>query len=192
MKNWWNIQEFAQCIWLCTWYSSFGIWWKCLLHVAMLRKVMQICRKGDLKLKKRNAISSTWGYLSLERLYQDMVCSQTLANCVHLQKCLLLNKQICSHFSLMKYLSKYTSVTVEIWEPLIGLTSVIADQTLRRHMMSYTTRPKILSKRHMKFYNEKKPIHMETDVSSVGSGAGLLQGRKGMNCPYDEVAWKQH
>ena len=32
----------------------------------------------------------------------------------------------------------------------------------------------------MKFYNERDPLYLETDVSGVSLGEGLLQVRKGM------------
>ena len=35
----------------------------------------------------------------------------------------------------------------------------------------------------MKFYDETKPLHLETDVSRVWLGAGLLQTRNSTSCP---------
>ena len=39
----------------------------------------------------------------------------------------------------------------------------------------------------MEFYDETKPLYLETDASRVGLGAGLLQIRDGMNYPQDEA-----
>ena len=37
----------------------------------------------------------------------------------------------------------------------------------------------------MKFYDETKPLNLNTDVSGVGLRAGLLQTRNGISCPRD-------
>ena len=39
----------------------------------------------------------------------------------------------------------------------------------------------------MKFYDEMKPLYLETDASGVGLGAGLLQTKEGTSCPKDET-----
>ena len=39
----------------------------------------------------------------------------------------------------------------------------------------------------MKFYNEKEPLYLGTDVSGVGLGAGLPQARDGLQSPQDEM-----
>ena len=39
----------------------------------------------------------------------------------------------------------------------------------------------------MKFYDEMKPLYLETDTSRVGLGAGLLQTREGTVCSRDEI-----
>ena len=39
----------------------------------------------------------------------------------------------------------------------------------------------------MKFYNETKPLYLETDASGIGLGATLLQTRNGTACPKDTV-----
>ena len=38
---------------------------------------------------------------------------------------------------------------------------------------------------HMKFYDETKPLYLETDESGIGLGATLLQTRDGMTCSKD-------
>ena len=46
-------------------------------------------------------------------------------------------------------------------------------------------RAKFISKEDacMKFYDEVKPLYLDTDVSGVGLGTGLLQTRVGTSCP---------
>ena len=39
----------------------------------------------------------------------------------------------------------------------------------------------------MKFYDETKPLYIETDVSGVGLGATLLQTRSNTGCSKDEA-----
>ena len=39
----------------------------------------------------------------------------------------------------------------------------------------------------IKFYDETKPLYIETDASGVGLGAALLQTRSNTNCHRDEV-----
>ena len=39
----------------------------------------------------------------------------------------------------------------------------------------------------MKFYDEMKPLYIETDASGVGLGASILQTREGMSCLRDEA-----
>ena len=38
---------------------------------------------------------------------------------------------------------------------------------------------------YMIFYDETKPLYLETDVSGVELGASLLQTRNGTSCPRD-------
>ena len=37
----------------------------------------------------------------------------------------------------------------------------------------------------MKFYDETKPLYLETDASGIGLGTTLLQTRNGTTCPKD-------
>ena len=61
--------------------------------------------------------------------------------------------------------------------PLCILTSVKIDQTWNKTNHEQYERAKTLIRKDvcMKFYNEKKPLYLETDVSAIGLGAGPLQ-----------------
>ena len=39
----------------------------------------------------------------------------------------------------------------------------------------------------MKFYDDTKPLYLETDTSGVGLGAALLQAQEGTRCQKDTV-----
>ena len=39
----------------------------------------------------------------------------------------------------------------------------------------------------MKFYDDTKPLYLETDISRVGLGAAILQTREGTTCQKDTV-----
>ena len=39
----------------------------------------------------------------------------------------------------------------------------------------------------MKFYDETKPLYLETNASGIGLGAALLQTRDGMTCQKDST-----
>ena len=43
----------------------------------------------------------------------------------------------------------------------------------------------------MKFYYDTKPLYLETDPSSIGLGAALLQTWEGTTCQIDMVPKKQ-
>ena len=40
----------------------------------------------------------------------------------------------------------------------------------------------------MKYYDDLKPLYLESDASGIGLGVGLLQLREGMNCGSDDVS----
>ena len=40
---------------------------------------------------------------------------------------------------------------------------------------------------YIKFYDENKPLYLETDASGIGLGTALLQSRDGIACPKDNA-----
>ena len=89
----------------------------------------------------------------------------------------------------MNYLSKYLPATVELCEALCRLTFMKTEWTWNRKYQNLFDGVKACIKGNacMKFNNKVRPLYLETDVSGIGLGVGLLQVRDGMNCPHDKM-----
>ena len=83
--------------------------------------------------------------------------------------------------------NKFSPITADVCEALRQLTSVKAEWTLNADYQKSFNKAKSIIKADafLKFYNETKPLYLETDVSEVGLGADLLQTINGTSCPRD-------
>ena len=77
----------------------------------------------------------------------------------------------------------------EVCESLRKLMSAKTEWTWNAtyQKMFNKAKPMIKEEACMKFYDETKPLYIETDVSRGGLGAALLQTRSNTNSHRDEV-----
>ena len=78
---------------------------------------------------------------------------------------------------LLTILANFSPGTADVCDPLHKLTSSKATWTWNASYHSLFNKAKLLIKSDMcmKFYNDTKPLYLETDASGVGLGAALLQ-----------------
>ena len=96
-------------------------------------------------------------------------------------------KELQSFLGIINYLGKLSPNTASKCEPLWRL---MLSRTVWTWNASYQTlydKAKLLIKDNvcMKFYDETKPLYLETDASGIGLGTTLLQTRDGMTWPKD-------
>ena len=93
-------------------------------------------------------------------------------------------KELQAFLSIINYLGKYSPGTADVSDPLHKLTSSKAIWTWNVPYQVLFNNAKLLIKFNMcmKFYNDTKLLYLETDASSVGLGAALLQTQEGTTC----------
>ena len=98
-------------------------------------------------------------------------------------------KELQAFLGIIKYLGKFSPGTTDVCEPLHKLTSSKAIWTWNASYQALFTKAKLLIKSDMcmNFYDDTKPLHLETDASKVGLGAALLQTHEGTTCHKDIV-----
>ena len=86
---------------------------------------------------------------------------------------------------IINYLSRLSPSTADICKALRQLTSVKTDWTWNATYQKLFDRVKSIIKvdECMTFYDDTKPLYLETDASGIGLGASLLQTRNGTSCP---------
>ena len=96
-------------------------------------------------------------------------------------------KELQAFLSIIKYLRKNSPGTADVCEPLYKMTSSKVIWTWNASYQPLFNKAKLLIKSDMcmKFYDDTKLLYLETDVSSVGLGAALLQTQEGTTCQKD-------
>ena len=100
-----------------------------------------------------------------------------------------MKKELQVSLGMINYLSKFSPITADIFESLRQLISVKTEWTWNAIYQKLFDKAKsiITEDACMKFYDEIKPLYLETDASAVGLGAGLLQKRHGTSYLRDEA-----
>ena len=98
-------------------------------------------------------------------------------------------KELQAFLGIINYLGKFSPGTADVCDPLCKLTSSKVTWTWNASYQSLFNKAKLLIKSDMcmKFYNDTKPLYLETDASGVGLGAALLQTWEGTTCQKDTV-----
>ena len=85
--------------------------------------------------------------------------------------------ELQAFLGIINYLGKFSPDTAEVCKLLCKLTSCKMRWTWNASYQQMFDKAKSIIKADvcMKFYNDTKPLYLETDVSGVGLGAALLQ-----------------
>ena len=98
-------------------------------------------------------------------------------------------KELQAFLGIFNYLGKLSPGTADVSDPLCKLMSSKATWTWNLSYQSLFNKVKFLIKSDMcmKFYDDTKPLYLETDASRVGLAAALLQTWEGTTCQKDMV-----
>ena len=86
-------------------------------------------------------------------------------------------KELQAFLGIINYLGKFSPDTAEVCKLLYKITSCKTTWTWNASYQQLFDKVKSIVKADicMKFYNDAKPLYLETDASEVGLGAALLQ-----------------
>ena len=93
-------------------------------------------------------------------------------------------KELQAFLGIINYLDEFSPSMVEVCESLRKLTSAKTEWMWNATYQKMFDNSKAIIKEDacMEFYDETKPLYIETDASEVGLGAALLQTRSNTNC----------
>ena len=96
-------------------------------------------------------------------------------------------KELQAFLGIINYLGKFSPGTADVYDPLHKLTSSKVSWTWNASYQELFAKAESLIKADMcmKFYDDTKPLYLETDASRVGLGAALLQLHEGTSCHKD-------
>ena len=86
-------------------------------------------------------------------------------------------KELQAFLGIINYLGKFSPGTAEVCKPLCKFTSCKTTWTWNTSYQQLFNNAKSIIKADIciKFYNNSKPLYLETDGSGIGLGAALLQ-----------------
>ena len=98
-------------------------------------------------------------------------------------------EELQAFLGIIDYMGKFSPGTAAVSDPLLKLTLIQVTWTWNASYQSLFAKAKLLIKFDMcmKFYDDTKPLYLETDTSRVGLGATLLQTQDGTTCQKDMV-----
>ena len=98
-------------------------------------------------------------------------------------------KELLAFLGIINYLEKFSPGTADVCDLLHKLTSSKVTWTWNVSYWSLFSKAKLLIKSDMcmTFYDDTKPLYLETDASGVGLGAAMLQTWEGTTYHKDTV-----
>ena len=84
-------------------------------------------------------------------------------------------KELQAFLGIINYLGKFSPGTAEVCKPLHKLTSCKMTWNTSYQQLFDNAKSIIKADVCMKFYDNSKPLYLETDLSGIGLGAALLQ-----------------
>ena len=98
-------------------------------------------------------------------------------------------RELQAFLGIINYLGKFSPGTEEVCEPLQKLTSRKVTWTWNASYQQLFAKAKSLFKVDIciTFYDDTKPLYLETDASGVGLGAALLQLHDNTTCQKDRA-----
>ena len=123
-----------------------------------------------------------------------MVCDLTQVRCNCQQMLPKDKEEFQTILGINNYLSKFCPSTTDVCESLRKMTSARTVWTWNATYQKIFNKAKSTIKEDacMKFYDQTKPLYIETDIPGFGLGAALLQTGSGTSCPRVEAPEKQH
>ena len=160
-------------------------------HDEAVYKVLKWCQDVNPKLNKEKChfrCTSTLlfgGVVSRQGAQPDPQKVRTLTEMLAPKK--KNKKELQAFLGVINYLNKFSPGTSEVCEPLRKLTSSKMTWTWNASYQQLFDKAKLLIKVEMcmNFYDDTKPLYLETDVSGIGLGVALLQLRDNMGCQKD-------
>ena len=150
-------------------------------HDAVVHKVLQRCEEVNLKLNKQKCYFRCTSIT----FFGEVILRKGVQPDPQKSK----PSQTCQHQTSINYLGKFSPGTADICDPLCKLTLSKVTWTWNASYQSLFNKAKLLIKSDMcmRFYDDTKPLYLETDASRVGLGAALPQAWEGTTCQKDTV-----
>ena len=160
-------------------------------HDAAVHKVIRWCEEVNSKLNKDKchfrcmSIPFFGEVISREGVQPDPQKIKALTDMPAPKN----KKELQAFLGIINYLGKFSPGTGDVCDPLCKLTSSKVTWTWNASYQMLFDKAKSVIKPDMcmKFYDDMKPLSLETDASRVGLGVALLQMCKGSTCQKDVV-----
>ena len=158
-------------------------------HDEAVYKVLKWCQDVNLKLNKEKccfrctSIPFFGEVVSRQGIQPDLQKVRALTEMLVSQN----QKELQAFLGIINYLNKFSPGMLEVSKPFRKLTSSKMTWTWNASYQQQFNEAKSLIKEemYMKFYDDTKPLYLETDASDVSLRAALIQLRDDMGCQKD-------
>ena len=160
-------------------------------HNAAVHKVLQQCEEVNLMLNKEKCHFRCMSMLFFGEVISRKGVQPDAQKVKALTDMLVPNnkKELQPSLGIINYLGKFSPGTANVCDPLYKMTSSKVTWTWNASYQALFNKAKSLIKVDMcmKFYDNNKPLYLETDASGIGLDAALLPMCEGTACQKDIV-----